>query len=255
MGHLQKMVIWLWRVSMRLILSFKTKHSVIPLDYRPTIISFFKGVLQGKYPSIYEELYTKTQPKIKSYCFSTYFKDVKIIGKTIVCPSCSFTVTVSTGDVSLVVFLYNSLIENKKKTLNIKHDNEITLIYTKIVPEIGIYSDNINITFLSPLVVRDHNKETNIDKYLYYDEDNFFELLNLSIKNICESFNVAYTPVVITPINAGKTVVYNMGKRLSANTGTYRISGSPEMLNFLYSTGIGSRRGQGFGLFEIKNNA
>jgi CRISPR/Cas system endoribonuclease Cas6 (RAMP superfamily) len=42
-----------------------------------------------------------------------------------------------------------------------------------------------------------------------------------------------------------------MDSFLLANLGTYILKGPNNILNLLYRSGIGGRRGEGFGMFEI----
>lgn len=38
---------------------------------------------------------------------------------------------------------------------------------------------------------------------------------------------------------------------IDANIGIYKVTGTPELLNFLYMAGLGCRRSEGHGKFEI----
>ena len=57
--------------------------------------------------------------------------------------------------------------------------------------------------------------------------------------------------VTITPVSPKKTVLRNFGHYMTGNLGIYTLTGHPLLLNLLYQSGIGARRSEGFGLFEI----
>ena len=57
--------------------------------------------------------------------------------------------------------------------------------------------------------------------------------------------------IEITPIKPFKTVVNTFGNKITGNVGIYQLTGDVHILNLLYQLGIGSRRSQGFGMYEI----
>ena len=60
------------------------------------------------------------------------------------------------------------------------------------------------------------------------------------------------TPVAVERIARPRKYVtqYRRGIYITAWHGEFRISGSPDALDFLYQTGLGSRNSQGFGMFD-----
>ncbi len=69
---------------------------------------------------------------------------------------------------------------------------------------------------------------------------------------------ISYTgsPVIsLEAVSPRTTVVKALNKYFKANIGEYRLIGSPQILNILLRNGIGSRRGQGFGMFYIVNKS
>ena len=55
----------------------------------------------------------------------------------------------------------------------------------------------------------------------------------------------------IEPVKARKVVVNCFGRKVDANLGIYKLSGNCELLNILYQAGLGARRSEGHGKFEI----
>ena len=55
----------------------------------------------------------------------------------------------------------------------------------------------------------------------------------------------------IIPIKGKKVVADIFGRKVDANIGIYKLTGSPELLNILYLSAMGSRRSEGHGKFEV----
>ena len=53
------------------------------------------------------------------------------------------------------------------------------------------------------------------------------------------------------PLKAAVTVVKHDDLLYQANIGTYFIEADNELINILYKAGLGSKRGLGFGMFEV----
>ena len=72
-----------------------------------------------------------------------------------------------------------------------------------------------------------------------------------------ESAHKEFIKAGITPKNyldfvcSKKVVVNCFGRKIDANIGIYKITGNPELLNILYQSGIGSRRSEGHGKWEV----
>ena len=55
----------------------------------------------------------------------------------------------------------------------------------------------------------------------------------------------------IEVVKGKKVVVPVFGRNTDASLGVYKIKGNPELLNVLYLSGMGVRRSEGHGKFEI----
>ena len=80
--------------------------------------------------------------------------------------------------------------------------------------------------------------------------------LSTGIKNtayLLEKLNLPYSMegFSIQPIKGQKVVVPAFGRLLAVNLGIYQLTGRPDLLNFLYLAGAGSRCGEGQGKMEV----
>ena len=94
--------------------------------------------------------------------------------------------------------------------------------------------------------------ENGINKYLAYNDENFTRCFKMSVNKMLESFGLNSTgEIEIQPIKPKKTVVNTFGNKITGNIGAFLLKAEPETLNHLYKLGVGSRRSQGFSMFEI----
>ncbi len=237
---------------MQLELLFTANDGFVPVDYRPFIMSFFKGSLNNFYKSVFNELYSKDNIKAKSFTFSTYFQKSTMKNGKIILPTKKFKVVISSYDYTLIMYLYNSILPKFKKKFTIPMKTSITLTGINIKDNTDIKKDEIKIRFLSPLLVRD--KTDNQEKYLDYLEDEFNEKLNIVVKNFIDTLpNIKFKneKIELVPIQPKRTVIKCMNLLFNASYGTFILKGDPKLLTYLHNSGIGSRRGEGFGMFML----
>jgi CRISPR-associated endoribonuclease Cas6 len=242
---------------MRLNLVFYAEGGKMPVDYRPYIMSYIKSSLQSTYNDIFDEQYNKDLTKSKSFTLAVVFKDSKISGDEIVFNDEHLSVIFSSFDTSLLLYLYNSFIKKRNVTKRFNKNFAIQLKRLYMVPLKTIEADSVTIKFLSPLLVRQHDRETNKDRYLTFRDPGFDEQLNMCVKNLIEQNNIDYRKeisVKLIPVNAKTALVKNMGLIFNASLGEYTLSGDRQLLNILHKGGLGSRRGQGFGMFYVKGD-
>lgn len=237
---------------MQLELLFTANDGFVPVDYRPFIMSFFKGNLNNLYKNVFNELYSKDKIKAKSFTFSTYFQKSTMKNGKIILPTKKFKVVISSYDYTLIMFLYNSILPKLKKVFIIPMKSSVTLtgINIKDIPDIE--KNEIKIQFLSPLLVRDKTEKQ--EKYLDYLETDFNEKLNVVVKNFIDTIpevKFENEKIELIPIKPKKTVIKCMNLLFNASYGTFILKGDPKLLTYLHNSGIGSRRGEGFGMFML----
>ena len=109
---------------------------------------------------------------------------------------------------------------------------------------------------MSPIVCRDHNQETQEDTYYTGNDDKFVSILKrnlyLEMKNeYGEYIKKDIEDLIIKTENLKKNVVKFYGKFIDTSIGTICLEGKNYLLNYIYSSGLGSLRGSGYGLLEI----
>ena len=236
---------------MRFKLYFKLEKEEISIQYRKTIISYFKHCLEENNKEYYQKYYNEKDPIIKQYTFSTYYKQQKIEKDKIILKDKNLELNISTSDYETGIILYNSFNKQKHKKYPM-NNNSMTLENIIMEREKEITTEKIIIKFQAPLCVR--SRENNKDYYYSYENEKFEEILKINIK---EQLKITEIPIeivetfTIKPISAKKVLIKFYEKCIECSTGTFEISGKKELLTYLYKAGVGSKHSAGFGMFKI----
>ncbi|MDL2310878.1 CRISPR-associated endoribonuclease Cas6, partial [Peptostreptococcaceae bacterium OttesenSCG-928-C18] len=239
---------------LKLILEFKLKEQNMPLEYRKVFMHFIKVCLNnandGKY---FDYFYEDT--KAKNFAFSMFF-DKPIYKKSgIELASNRLKVIFTVYEKMEGLILYNSFLENRgKEVLFSEGSNYMQLNKVTKINEPEVYGNKVLIKMNSPLLVRKHDRESNLDKYYCYDNAKFKEELESNIKRQLQrqGFSKEFVEgVQVVPVKCKKVVVKHYGCKLDGNLGNFIIEGNSLILNYLLKAGIGSRHSEGFGQAEF----
>lgn len=236
---------------MRFKLYFKLEKEEIPIQYRKTIISYFKHSLEEYNQKYYQKYYNRKDPIIKQYAFSAYYKQQKIEKDKIILEDQRLEINITTSDYETGIILYNSFNKQKHKKYSL-NNNSMTLENITIANEKEITTEKISVKFQAPLCIR--LRENSKDYYYSYENEKFEETLKINIKEQLKITNMP-TEIVdtftIKPIKAKKVLIKFYEKCIECSTGTFELSGNKELLKYLYKSGIGSKHSAGFGMFQI----
>lgn len=236
---------------MRYKLFFELENKEISIQYRKSILSFFKKSLSEYDMAKYEKLYHAKDPIIKPYTFAVFFRDSEFKENKIIVNSKEMELNISIADYEIAIILYNAFNHQRNKVFHLEH-NSMTLKNIVLVPEKQINTDEVTIKFMSPLIVRQRENEK--DYYYSIEGEKFLETLKINIKEQLKLTNYP-TEIIDTikleEINGRKTVIKFYEKQMEGTIGTFKLYGNKDLLSYLYKSGIGSRRSSGFGMFEV----
>lgn len=236
---------------MRYKLFFELENKKISIQYRKSILSFFKKSLSEYDKVVYEKLYHARDPIKKAYTFSVFFRNSKFSNNEIIVDSKEMELNVSIADYEIAINLYNAFNHQINKRFHLDN-NSMILKNITLIPEKQINTEEITIKFMSPLIAR--QRENRKDYYFSVESEKFLETLR---NNIREELKLTNYPIEIADsiklekIKGKKTVIKFYEKQMEATIGIFKLIGNKELLDFLYKAGIGSRRSSGFGMFEI----
>ncbi|MCL6524837.1 MAG: CRISPR-associated endoribonuclease Cas6 [Thermoflavifilum sp.] len=237
----------------------------IPIDYRPECLSFIKRSIQQENEWLYKKyFFHKT---IKPYTFALIparIDRVDILNWKILCKQdLFFRLRVHPGYKELIITLYNAILKNKGKVEIFNQQFEIKSLWIQQVRSIS--GEQAIFKTISPVFIRGYqNKNYGVVPECVHNgfpgDDEFHEAFQKNIQEQVRAFlfDDDEPNVQFKPIKLKRVVVYHMNKKLNDKpmklpcfTGTFELTGQSEILNLIQQIGLGSRRGQGFGMVEF----
>lgn len=239
---------------MRFCVSFNLKTEDFPSDYRPLILSLFKHALSNYEDGKYFENYYGIG-KTKPFCFSVWLGKSKFMKEKITIPYKRIKLYWSTCHLETGIIFYNALAQLKHHPYPLPFGNAMTLGKIHMEREEMILSREAEIVFVSPLCVREHQKESNQDRYYSYEAENFIEHMQTVLNyQLSEETNLSLhllDDFRLDPLDCRKTIIRHHHQMIEATIGTFFMQGDLQLLNYFYQAGIASRRSAGFGYFNV----
>lgn len=239
---------------MRLKLSFELEKPELDINYRKSLISFIKHSIEEYDKELFNTLYEKGKTTKKTFTFAPILNHPKFEGEKVFLQDTSFYIIFSAYNYAYALHLFNSFMKQKNKKFHL-NQNSMTPTNLTVIPETEIRGNSINIKMSSPLIVREHNRETLKDLYYSFEKaEKFNEYIRINILEQMKAENLDSSLLddfEIKPINAKKIVVKVYEYSIECSIGTFNLKGKAELLNYLYKSGIGSKKAMGFGLFDI----
>ncbi|MCI8519839.1 MAG: CRISPR-associated endoribonuclease Cas6 [Clostridia bacterium] len=231
---------------MRLKLDFELEKPELDIDYRRCLISFIKHSIQEYDQNLFEDLYEKGKTKKKTYTYSTILNHPKFEENNIELGGTGFYIIFSGYNYAYLLHLYNAFLKQKHKVFHL-NQNSMKLTKVTVLRENNISTNSINIKMSSPICVRNHDRETKKDMYYSFEkEEEFNKYIRINIleqmkeegldSSLLEGFS-------IEPINARKAIVKVYEYSIECSIGTFILTGNTELLNYLYKSGIGTKKG------------
>lgn len=236
----------------QLSLKFSLESNFLPISMEQLIVSFLKASAKEESQQFFDDLFDKNKSIIKTYTFSYYLPKAKFEKDRITLEESTFTMYFSDSNLNRLIYFYNAFLRMKFKKYPM-NNNSMKLIHVSMNPLKEITDNEIIIKMQSPLLVREHTVEGNKDKYYLSYEEGFSKVLKKNTEYVIEklNLNISTDGFSITPVKAKKVVVSVFGRKVDGNLGIFKVTGNVDLLNFLYLSGLGSRRGEGKGKFEI----
>lgn len=233
-------------------LQFKLENNFLPREMDRLFVSFLKAATMNYDEEMYNSLYDKSKSITKQFTYSCYLPGAKFKDDRIELDKNEFSLFISDSNQMELLHLFNAFQLMKFKRYPMQGNSmQLVSIYMQKLDEIK--DNEIVIKIQSPLIVRKHNSGDNSDIYYTCDMDGFEEVLRDNVRIFIEKtgLNVSVDGFSIQVIKGKKVVVPVFGRNTDASIGIYKLTGSCELLNILYLAGLGVRRSEGHGKFEI----
>lgn len=233
-------------------LNFTLAEPFLPKEIERLIVSFLKAAAQKEGQEFFNSMFDKTRSIAKTFCFSYHLAHPEFCEDKILLGATNFSVFFSDADLEELFQFYNGFLKLKNEPYPMK-GNTMELNYVAMKKMKEIEDDIVVIKMLSPLIVREHDSVTNQDRYLLYSDADFSETLKQNTEAQLAKWGLPLSTAgfSITPIKAKKVVIPNFGQKIDGNLGVFKLTGKPALLNFLYQAGLGSRRNEGRGKWEM----
>ena len=223
---------------LRFKLFFNLENERISIQYRKSILSYIKKALEEYSEEEYKRFYNERDTIIKPFTWSAFLKNSKFEGDIILVHSKIMVVNFSTSDYSIGIVLYNAFNYQKNKKFSLSQ-NFMTLRDIILLPEKEVKNEEIIIKFLAPLVVRSRKKQK--DYYYSYEHKEFLDTLKLNVKIQLQKADLPENMAQglrLEPIKAKRVIVKFYEQKIETSVGVFRLSGNPNLLDFLYKTGM-----------------
>lgn len=239
---------------MRMKLIFELEKPELDIQYRKSIISYFKHSIQEYDENLFQDLYGEGKTKKKTFTWGAILNQPRFKEDKITLEGTGFYIIFSGYDYAYMLHLYNAFMRQKNKKFHL-NQNSMTLIKVVPIVEKEITKNTINIKMSSPIICRNHDRDTLKDMYYSFEkEEDFNKYIRINIleqmkeegldSSMLEGFE-------IKPINARKTVVKLYEYSIESSLGVFELTGNTKLLNYLYKSGIGTKKAMGFGLFDL----
>ncbi len=242
---------------MQLKLTFEfNKPLALPLGHHSTLQGFIYNQLSS-YPDYSDFLhnsgYSDGPHAFKLFVFSTLKGKHSISGGKIIFYD-KIYLEVRSPDPAFCNVLSNALSFSDTAILNRQEIHLSEFTFTKKT----VSSDSVDIKMLSPLTLSTtyYEGERKKTRFLTPIDPDFNDALN---RNATSKYRAAYhedlgSEILLNTLDfndKNKYVTKFNGIYINAWNGSFHLSGDPDVLSFLYDSGLGSRNSQGFGMFEV----
>jgi len=240
--------------NLRVLLKFNMKTNFLPLDYHKFVVSYIKKALTdyegGKF---FGEFYSKNISNNYKKDFSwsmkipnpAFFKnrievDEKYLEITFITPS----------KTNSAIFL-NAFLLQKGKVFAISKENEIALVDITMLKEPTITQNMAHFKLYSPLVLREHYRDTNRDRYFTVEDEDFVSRLKENIRTSYPKYASYVDELKIDVSKLHKEIIPLYGVNIEVSIGDIIMLGEPKLLDTILKGSLGLRKASGFGVLKL----
>ncbi|MDO4925909.1 MAG: CRISPR-associated endoribonuclease Cas6 [Turicibacter sp.] len=238
---------------MRFQLELELINPIFPVDYSRMMISFLKHSIESYYPELYKEMFKNEKGLSKSYTFDLFLNQAKFKDGFFEIEGNIVKMTLSSCSLQDSLLFHNAFLLQHNQMFYHKGEAVFKVKGVRMLPEPKIHQSEIFIKWMSPLVVLKHAGEKGQDIYLRPDDEEFDSQLAFSLNSQLNTLapHLSLEGFTCEVIEAKPVVAWAFGQKFSATKGIFKLTGSPELLSFLYEAGLGNKRNAGFGMFDI----
>lgn len=229
-------------------------NGYLPIDYRNGFVSIIKSAVQNESKIQYELMFNRRT--VKPYTFSVSFGNKIEIQDDKIFFSDPINFKFSSFEVEFEIYLYNYLIKNK--SINI-YGQKFEVSNMRFEAKKEIKSSFAIFKTLSPVVIRSH---TNQNHYLcpecenFNGDKDFNDAFQFNLEELARNLlGIGSVKAEFKSIKLKRVIVKHMTKygnlKFPGFVGVFSLEADPHILNLVNKAGLGSRRGEGFGMVDL----
>lgn len=239
---------------MRFRVDIKTNKSFIQKDKNRIILSFLKECLEKNNEQKFKELYGKGNIKRKNLTFSIFMPNCIFHRDEIEIPQKNIHLYISTSEIELGCLYYNTIFKERMKPYVYRNNLTLEVQELKMIAEPVFKKEIAIFKTMSPIVIRKHINNNYDYFYSLTDLKGQCQFLN-NLKNqlyfsLSENYNQDIATIDFQVLKNKIVKVKHYNRIVHANISTLKIIAIPDILQHIYSTGIGSMKSSGFGMLE-----
>lgn len=239
------------RFKINLEVSSPNNEIEIPIKYQSIFLSLLKRGLENAAPEAYKDLYEQNKEKLFSQ--AVIFKGAKFEKEEIILQTPIITYLFSTPKADLAMAVYNAFIFLKEmKAIPFVGRSKIRVKSVSSIYQETITEKQVVFQAVSPILARDHNRETRKDWFLDFTDEKYEavlkqNLINRLVPEMGRGVKYDIEDLKIRPLNMKKTVTKAYEKFYQGAIGTIELTGEPYLLNVIRDVGLGAKTGLYFG--------
>lgn len=238
---------------MQLKITLSGENISLPLAYSSTIQGFIYNSLTEDSSfahNLHENGYSFNKRKFKLFTFGEPRGNYNIVEKQLIYRD-KLHLEIRSADDYMMQLMYSYFLKKNRVILG---DNEVTIDNVTINNKM-IFSDQIKVKTLSPITVYT-TEDSGHTTYFSPEDEKFYEAVTGNARKKWESYtndNSRFDFSIMPSENkwSVKRMTRFKDTFITAWHSEFYLKGNIEILNFLYSTGLGSKNSQGFGMFEV----
>ncbi len=239
---------------MEISLTFHCRNALLPLAHKHAVAGLIYHMLsscQEYADMLHQQGYQAGGKQFKLFTFSDLIGRYQLQGKQLLYPE-AFTLRVRSHDPLFIRSLLRSAATNRSYTLCA---NPLFLADYHVTDR-PVTGGDLIIRTLSPITVHVSTADGKT-RYFTPQEPEFSQAIARNALAKAQAYlGASISGTVEIAPDTGlndrtRVVTIYKGTYITAWRGRFRLQGTPELLQFLYDTGLGSRSSQGFGMFEI----
>lgn len=236
---------------MRIVIQFHTQGLRLPLACNYMIQSFIYRVLSADQTYgtfVHNSGYRAGNKAFKLFSFRMPYGRYIIEGKDIIFRDC-VNLEVRSPDASFIQTFFSACQPGSQFFLN----GQPVTVAACLLLNAPLFQNTALVTAVSPITVHTTD-DTQHTVYYSPEEPAFYELVVHNAQRKWSSYyaDAPFDFSIAPAENAAFRRLVTTFKHtyITAWYGKFHLQGSPQVLDFLYHTGLGSRNSQGFGMFE-----